>query len=909
MEISTMKSKKRKAKKKIWFASNECRYSVILNAVKERGWRLIDGDKKDAKANIYWIDVAAIHERFKTILPWQVINHFPGMPNIARKNKMGQNLNKMAKFFPKQYSFYPKTWVLPGEMSDFKAQFDSSGNSIGNKVYIIKPDAGCQGRGIFLTKTFENVPKNENVVAQLYVKNPLLLDGFKFDLRLYCLVTSVKPLRVYLFQDGLVRICTEEYVKPSKNLDNVCMHLTNYAVNKHNSNFQQPSFTSVEERQDEGNKRSLLWFMNRVKDEKGASKAEWLWHRMGTLCVRTILSILPTLSREYDQHFKAFNNISISSKHFITSVAINSKAIKKGSKQTNDSVNQNDNNDDDENEENDDDEGDGDDDNDDDEDVEEENYEVNGKENRNGKGDNCNENSEKKSEQCRGSRCFEILGFDVMITDTYKPVLIEVNHLPSFGTDSPLDLDIKKRLMKEVMSVISALPDDEYAFIQHQKEASEQRLIKKKEVVNNIDKNTAKLIAIEKKKEVVKKPTSASTSTTPTTETVSITTTGNSQSAQVKETKNISNSQHLICEENDPMVAESKKLELIKIILKEIYMQHRPDKVLKIEKLLTRYVGLEEQFLIYVHQKYEVPYNPDILLSVENKVPDVEGIDTNPNQSLVKDIPLPDRVPKPPLQSKASSSSSKRVTRSLSPPSSNNNRSNTSWKQASVESDNFRSDVIAVHVPTEDDSVIKQEMSFLSQFTRIYPPMKDSLSKVATEDDNDDGSDSEDPRSNAKSNDNVTSRGSITYEDIMYKAFVEDKRQFMRLFHPLAARTRPPTSDGKDNNSLPPLGVIKHNKGPTAPPKDIRKEMKPLSQKQIDAAQRLYRGMSVKYQDGVTPSQPADSGIIGNLTVSSLEKRNKEEKNVSKKLNDIKSNISINPVLKQQLFSFRDTEF
>jgi tubulin polyglutamylase TTLL6/13 len=109
---------------------------------------------------------------------------------------------------------------------------------------------------------------------------------------------------MYLFHDGLVRMCTEEYVKPTKqNINNVCMHLTNYAVNKHNENFQQPSVASSEDQdgQDSGSKRSLLWFMNHVRKEYGDNMADWLWKRMGILCTRTILSIMPTLSREYDQ--------------------------------------------------------------------------------------------------------------------------------------------------------------------------------------------------------------------------------------------------------------------------------------------------------------------------------------------------------------------------------------------------------------------------------------------------------------------------------------------------------------------------------------------------------------------------------------------------------------------------------
>ena len=263
---SNPNKKKKSTNGRVYFWSSECKYPVIFERVRQLGWKQITDEKLENKVNVIWVDVATIHEHFRTIQPWQMINHFPGMPNIARKNRMGQNLNKMLKIFPKEYSFYPRTWILPGEMADFRQQFDSNGNSLGNKIYIIKPDTGCQGRGIFLTRTFENVPTQENVVAQLYIKKPLLLDGFKFDLRLYCLVSSVRPLRMYLFHDGLVRMCTEEYVKPTKqNINNVCMNLTNYAVNKHNENFQQPSAASSEESQDGGHKRSLLWFMNYVR--------------------------------------------------------------------------------------------------------------------------------------------------------------------------------------------------------------------------------------------------------------------------------------------------------------------------------------------------------------------------------------------------------------------------------------------------------------------------------------------------------------------------------------------------------------------------------------------------------------------------------------------------------------------
>lgn len=53
-----------------------------------------------------------------------------------------------------------------------------------------------------------------DAVASHYIDKPLLLDGLKFDLRIYALVTSCEPLRIFLFKQGLVRCCTQAYQHP-----------------------------------------------------------------------------------------------------------------------------------------------------------------------------------------------------------------------------------------------------------------------------------------------------------------------------------------------------------------------------------------------------------------------------------------------------------------------------------------------------------------------------------------------------------------------------------------------------------------------------------------------------------------------------------------------------------------------
>ena len=70
-----------------------------------------------------------------------------------------------------------------------------------------------------------------------YISNPLLINGLKSDLRLYCVVTGFEPLRIYMLDDGLVRFATERYNNRKKNMKHRRMHLTNYSVNKKSNSY------------------------------------------------------------------------------------------------------------------------------------------------------------------------------------------------------------------------------------------------------------------------------------------------------------------------------------------------------------------------------------------------------------------------------------------------------------------------------------------------------------------------------------------------------------------------------------------------------------------------------------------------------------------------------------------------
>jgi hypothetical protein len=59
----------------------------------------------------------------------------------------------------------------------------------------------------------------DNLLAQKYVSNPDLIEGHKYDFRIYLLIASTDPLIVY-YHDGFLRLSMLKYDKFSDDVKN-----------------------------------------------------------------------------------------------------------------------------------------------------------------------------------------------------------------------------------------------------------------------------------------------------------------------------------------------------------------------------------------------------------------------------------------------------------------------------------------------------------------------------------------------------------------------------------------------------------------------------------------------------------------------------------------------------------------
>merc|ERR550519_102943 len=232
--------------------------------------------------------------QFRELRVGQKINHFPGTFNIGRKDRLWKNYHRlMLKFGKSEFGFLPRTFCLPADTKLLRKVWERRG---GRGRWIVKPPALARGVGIKVVNKWSQIPKTRPLVVQRYVARPYLINETKFDLRLYVLVTSVNPLRIYLYDDGLVRFASNKYTNDTKSDGDVYTHLTNYSINKNSASYLPNEDSDVRQ----GHKWTLksLW---RHFDEEGIDHSE-IWEKIKDLINKTIISAENPMATLFQQN-------------------------------------------------------------------------------------------------------------------------------------------------------------------------------------------------------------------------------------------------------------------------------------------------------------------------------------------------------------------------------------------------------------------------------------------------------------------------------------------------------------------------------------------------------------------------------------------------------------------------------
>jgi hypothetical protein len=155
-------------------------------------------------ADVFWFDGPSPPEIYRQLKGHQKVNNFPSTGEISRKDCLSRNIGRLQRLAPDEYDFSPSSWIIPAELSSLRTRDDALATLKRKRTYIVKPVNSAMGRGIFLVTSIDQLyatplfSKADSAIVQDYIPNPMLIDGFKFDLRLYVLVTCCDPLRAFM---------------------------------------------------------------------------------------------------------------------------------------------------------------------------------------------------------------------------------------------------------------------------------------------------------------------------------------------------------------------------------------------------------------------------------------------------------------------------------------------------------------------------------------------------------------------------------------------------------------------------------------------------------------------------------------------------------------------------------------
>ncbi|XP_074656922.1 putative tubulin polyglutamylase ttll-15 [Tubulanus polymorphus] len=170
----------------------------VLNLFQRSGY--IRGSLK-TRWDVLWsheypfADGGDLEKRLRNLAVHQKVNHFPGTGYVTNKNSLAVT----------KIHGIPKAFRLPHQADDFKkyaAKFPK-------KMWVQKSNTH---RGIKIKSMKELDFTAESTFIQEYIDRPFLVDGRKFDIGVYTVLTSINPLRVYTMDaEVLLRFCPKDY--------------------------------------------------------------------------------------------------------------------------------------------------------------------------------------------------------------------------------------------------------------------------------------------------------------------------------------------------------------------------------------------------------------------------------------------------------------------------------------------------------------------------------------------------------------------------------------------------------------------------------------------------------------------------------------------------------------------------
>lgn len=151
---------------------------------------------------------------------YQKINQFPHAEQLSRKDLLWKNNKRLRDKHQAEFDIVPTSYTLSDEIEAFQEARQNDPD----QLWILKPVLGGCDRSARIinnkTKILDHLLEERHIVSK-YINNPHLINGYKYDLRIYVLVSSYTPLKVYIYKQGLVRFATKKYS------NDLYMHLTN----------------------------------------------------------------------------------------------------------------------------------------------------------------------------------------------------------------------------------------------------------------------------------------------------------------------------------------------------------------------------------------------------------------------------------------------------------------------------------------------------------------------------------------------------------------------------------------------------------------------------------------------------------------------------------------------------------